>query len=78
MDTLVREYKFKSFSGAIDFVNRLAKLAEERDHHPDILVKYNVVMLTFYTHTAGGVTEKDIRLAAETDELFGKPAKDLA
>ena len=78
METLNKEYKFKNFNEAMDFVNKVARVAEARDHHPDILIKYNVVILSFYTHTAKAVTEKDIRLAAELDELFGKTQKDLA
>lgn len=70
MDRLTKEYKFKDFAQAMTFVNDVAKLAEARDHHPDILVKYNLVTLTFYTHTANAVTEKDVRLAAEIDELI--------
>lgn len=78
METLNKEYKFKNFTQALEFVNNVARVAEARDHHPDILIKYNVVILSFYTHTANAVTEKDIRLAAEIDELFGMAQKDLA
>ena len=77
MDILKREYKFRGFTEAIEFVNKVAKIAEERDHHPDILVKYNVVTLSYYTHTANAVTEKDTRLAAEIDQLLSGNHKDL-
>jgi len=67
MERLTKDYKFKDFLEAMDFVNGVARIAESRDHHPDILVKYNQVILTFYTHTENTVTEKDLRLAAEID-----------
>ncbi len=68
MERLTKEYKFKTFVQAMEFVNGVARIAESRDHHPDILVKYNQVTLTYYTHTENAVTEKDLRLAAEVDE----------
>jgi 4a-hydroxytetrahydrobiopterin dehydratase len=69
-DALVRDYDFKDFTTAMWFVNRVAELAEERNHHPDILIHgWNKVRLTLSTHTAGGVTEADHALAAAIDEL---------
>lgn len=70
MERLTKEYKFKNFLQAMDFVNGVARIAEDRDHHPDILVKYNQVTLTYYTHTENAVTEKDLRLAAEIEEYL--------
>jgi 4a-hydroxytetrahydrobiopterin dehydratase len=70
MDRLTKEYKFKNFVEAMNFVNEVARIAEARDHHPDILVKYNQVALTYWTHTENSVTDKDMRLAADVDELF--------
>jgi 4a-hydroxytetrahydrobiopterin dehydratase len=78
METLQKEYKFKDFKGSMGFVNKVAEVAESRDHHPDILIKYNVVTLTFYTHTANAVTEKDVRLAAEIDDLIRRKTIELA
>lgn len=66
---MTKEYKFKNFEEAMNFTNQVARIAEARDHHPDILIKYNLVTLTFYTHTENAVTEKDVRLAAEIEEL---------
>lgn len=77
VQTLDREYKFKDFKQAMGFVNNVAKLAESCDHHPDILVRYNRVTLSFYTHTSNSVTEKDVRLAAATDDLFNNSTKEL-
>ena len=74
MDRLTKEYKFKDFVEAMGFVNEVAKIAEAQDHHPDILVKYNQVALTYWTHTENRVTEKDMRLATDVDNLFKKPS----
>ncbi len=72
MEKLSKEYTFQNFVEAMDFVNEVARIAEARDHHPDILVKYNHVTLTYSTHTENAVTEKDVRLAAEVDDLLKK------
>lgn len=69
-DALVRDLAFPDFAAAMWFVNRVAELAEERGHHPDILVHgYNRVRLTLSTHSAGAVTEADHALAAAIDAL---------
>ena len=51
------------------FVNRLAKLAEAANHHPDIVIRYNKVRLILTTHDEGGLTEKDFRLANKINKL---------
>lgn len=69
-DALVRNYDFGDFKAAMWFVNRIADLAEERNHHPDILVHgWNKVRLTLTTHDAGGLTEDDHAMAAAIDAL---------
>jgi 4a-hydroxytetrahydrobiopterin dehydratase len=68
-DRIVRRWRFPSFTAAIGFVNRVAALAEQQDHHPDILVHYVEVTLTLWSHDAGGLTERDFRLAARIDGL---------
>jgi 4a-hydroxytetrahydrobiopterin dehydratase len=69
-DALVRDFKFKDFAEAISFVNRVAGVAEERNHHPDILVHgWNNVRLTLSTHSEGGVTDNDHALAEQIDRL---------
>ena len=66
-----REFKFKDFRDAMEFVNKVAALAEAEDHHPDICISYNKVQLTLSTHKVGGLSSKDfilgtkINLAAE-------------
>jgi 4a-hydroxytetrahydrobiopterin dehydratase len=69
-DAIVRELKLADFAGAIAFVNRVAELAEQANHHPDILVHgWNRVRLTLSTHSQGGLTEADFELAARIDRL---------
>ncbi len=63
-------YRFKEFMDGIDFVNRIARIAEAADHHPDILISYTRVTFTCSTHTDGGVTEKDLKLAGEIEAAF--------
>jgi 4a-hydroxytetrahydrobiopterin dehydratase len=67
---IVRDLGFEDFAGAIAFVNRVADAAEAANHHPDILVHgWNKVRLTLSTHSQGGLTDADFRLAAEIDGL---------
>jgi 4a-hydroxytetrahydrobiopterin dehydratase len=66
---LIREFTFRDFPEAIDFVNRVARLAEEQDHHPDICVFYNRVRLTLFTHKVNGLTRNDFVLAAKISEM---------
>lgn len=66
-DALCRQYSFPGFKEAMGFANRVATIAEELDHHPDILVQYDTVTLTLSSHDAGGITERDLRLAARID-----------
>ena len=69
-ETLVRDLKFKDFAEAMAYVNRVADLAEEVNHHPDILVHgWNRVRLTLTTHSAGGLTENDHDMARRIDAL---------
>lgn len=71
---LERKYKFDDFAQSMEFVNRVAGLADSADHHPDISIKYNRVKLTLSTHSEGGVTEKDFALIAQID---GVPSEGL-
>lgn len=66
---LERVFELGSFAEAIAFVNRVAELAEAENHHPDIAVSYRRVTLRWTTHSAGGITDDDRRLAAATDGL---------
>lgn len=64
---IAKDYRFGDFREAVAFVNRVAELAEEANHHPDIRISYNQVHLDLVTHSAGGVTQKDLDLAARID-----------
>lgn len=64
-----RTCQFKDFPAAIQFVNAVARLAEEAWHHPDIDIRWNKVTLALTTHDAGGLTEKDFALAQKFDRL---------
>ena len=67
---LVRDLRFKDFAEAMAFVNRVAEVAEEANHHPDILVHgWNKVRLTLSTHSEGRVTDNDHALAEKIDGL---------
>jgi 4a-hydroxytetrahydrobiopterin dehydratase len=68
-DAIKKQYTFKDFPEAIAFVNRLAPEAEAADHHPDILINYKRVTLTYSTHSEGGLTTKDFDGAATADRL---------
>jgi len=67
---LEREFKFGDFVEAMAFVNRVAELAEDENHHPDVEIHYNRVILRWWTHTAGGVTDRDRELAARSSTLL--------
>jgi 4a-hydroxytetrahydrobiopterin dehydratase len=66
-NTLTKEFEFSSFRDSIVFVNRVATLADHFNHHPDIDVRYATVTITLSTHSAGGITEKDLGLAEQID-----------
>ena len=68
-DAIRKQFTFKDFLEAVAFVNRLAPEAERADHHPDILINYKRVTLTYSTHSEGGLTEKDFAGAAAADRL---------
>ena len=64
------EFKFKNFKEAMGFVNKIAELAENEGHHPDIFIHgWNKVLLTFYTHAIGGLSENDFIMAAKVNAL---------
>ncbi|AEU36688.1 4a-hydroxytetrahydrobiopterin dehydratase [Granulicella mallensis] len=68
---LVRDWKFADFIAAMEFVDRVAVLAEAAGHHPDIDIRYNRVRLALVTHDAGGITAKDADMAASLNEALG-------
>ena len=64
-----REFIFKNFLSAFNFIKELADLAEILNHHPDIFNSYNKVIISLTTHDLGGVSKKDFKLAMEIDNL---------
>jgi 4a-hydroxytetrahydrobiopterin dehydratase len=66
---ITRTIEFEEFNDAIDFVNDLAEIAEEAQHHPEIIIRHTRVKLKLTTHDAGGITELDIQLAQRVDNL---------
>jgi 4a-hydroxytetrahydrobiopterin dehydratase len=67
---LVRFWTFNDFVGAVAFVNRVAGLAEQASHHPDIDIRYNRVKLALVSHDAGGITARDAQMAAKLSAGF--------
>ncbi|MEQ8834103.1 MAG: 4a-hydroxytetrahydrobiopterin dehydratase [Miltoncostaeaceae bacterium] len=69
-DALVRRITVPGgFSDAIAFVRRLAEAADRVDHHPDVSISWNRVTVSWSSHSAGGITERDVEMAAATDAL---------
>ncbi len=71
---LVRFWTFSNFLEAMGFVNRVAELAEQAQHHPDIDIRYNRVKLALVSHDAGGITARDAKMARTLSERFGSAA----
>lgn len=68
-DELVKVHRASGFVGALDWVNRVGALAERANHHPDIDIRWDTVTLRLSTHSAGGITEADLRLAGAIDAI---------
>jgi 4a-hydroxytetrahydrobiopterin dehydratase len=71
-DAIVKSFKFADFNAAFAFMTRVALQAEKMDHHPEWSNVYNQVEITLTTHDAGGLSDKDIALAAFIDKTAGK------
>ena len=68
-NTITKTFEFSSYLDGIDFVNEVANLSEQENHHPDITVGYCKVIISLTTHDAGSLTEKDFKLAKLIDDL---------
>jgi 4a-hydroxytetrahydrobiopterin dehydratase len=68
-NALEKHFDRGDFDGSMKFVNAVAALANEQNHHPDITISWNVVTLTLCSHDAGGITDRDFKLAAAVDAL---------
>ena len=66
-DALSKTFIFDRFADAIAFVDRVAKVADEMDHHPDIDIRYTKVTMSLSTHDAGGITQHDLELAQKIE-----------
>lgn len=62
----------QSFMGGIDFVGKVARAAEENNHHPDIIINYKRITVRYWTHSSSGVTLADVQMAQKIDPLFSK------
>lgn len=68
-DAIAKQFTFADFPAAVAFVDRLVPGAESSDHHPDIVINYRRVTLTYTTHSEGGLTEKDFDGAAMAERV---------
>jgi 4a-hydroxytetrahydrobiopterin dehydratase len=70
---LTKTFSFDRFADGIRFVDRLARVADDMNHHPDIDVRYTKITIMLSTHDAGGITEADLRLAEKIETVTGAP-----
>ncbi|MFW5846696.1 MAG: 4a-hydroxytetrahydrobiopterin dehydratase [Nanoarchaeota archaeon] len=71
-DRIEKQLQFKSFESAINFVNQVAEIAKQKDHHPDMTINYNKVTLALKNHKSKTLTRMDFDVAQEIDKLFHK------
>ena len=71
-EEIVREFNFPGFVEALQFVNTVGEKAEAAGHHPDIDIRYNRVRLALISHDAGGLTERDFKMAAAINTISSK------
>lgn len=71
-DAITRSVKAATFLDGIRLVQQVAEVAEDLDHHPDIDIRWRTVTFTLSTHSAGGLTARDLRLAGDIDRLVGR------
>lgn len=68
-DSIERRFEFPSFKLAMDFVSKVACIAEEANHHPDITINYNKVTMLLTSHDSGGITRRDLSMAGKINEI---------
>jgi 4a-hydroxytetrahydrobiopterin dehydratase len=66
---LMKRFTFPDFAKSLDFINRVGAVAETHDHHPDVKIGWGYAEISTTTHDSGGITEKDIELVREIDEI---------
>jgi 4a-hydroxytetrahydrobiopterin dehydratase len=69
-EAIAKQYTFKTFMDGIGFLNRIAAIAEQMDHHPDVTINYRRITFALSTHDQGGITEKDFKLAEAIEREF--------
>ena len=69
VSTIQRVFEFPDFVNAMQFVNKVAEVAESANHHPDIDIRYNKVTMALTSHDSGGVTNRDVKMAKRINEL---------
>ena len=69
-DAMSRTVRFDTFADGIDFISRLAPVADDADHHPDIDIRYRNVKFALTSHDSGGITDRDFTMAAKIDGLL--------
>jgi len=67
---LERVFEFKNFAQALDFTNQVGEIAEEQNHHPQLVTEWGKVTVDWWTHKIGGLHENDFVMAAKTDQLY--------
>ena len=67
--SITKDFSFKDFKESLNFVNKVGEIAEKHDHHPDIMINYNLVRLSLTTHSEKGLTKKDFDVAKEVDKI---------
>jgi 4a-hydroxytetrahydrobiopterin dehydratase len=70
-DAITKKFVFKDFNEAFGFMSRAALVAEKMDHHPEWFNVYKTVEVTLSTHDAGGLTDRDVKLAEAMDKIAG-------
>lgn len=75
---LQRVFKFKNFAQALEFTNRIGRIAEEQDHHPALLTEWGKVTVTWWTHAVGGLHRNDFIMAAKSDQIYEQYQTELA
>jgi 4a-hydroxytetrahydrobiopterin dehydratase len=68
--SVAREFKFKDFQSALNFVVKVGAIAEKKNHHPDVELGWGRARILFTTHDAGGLTQLDLEMAEATDKLY--------
>ncbi|MFT4546462.1 MAG: 4a-hydroxytetrahydrobiopterin dehydratase [Verrucomicrobiales bacterium] len=69
-ERLVRVFEFDEYMDAIDFINGVAEIAEDANHHPDIIIRYTTVTLSLTSHDQAAITERDFELASRLNTLI--------